>query len=84
MLRDDEPHTSHLISQVLVIDRAYIAMIVGKGGDSITRIRNATESQILIQKPGMISPLTGPDEETVVVSRGWDGICFGASAPLVG
>ena len=54
---------------MLVIDRAYIAMIVGKGGDSITRIRNATETQVLIQKPGMISPLTGPDEESGVVSR---------------
>ena len=57
-----------------MIDRAYIAMIVGKGGDSITRIRNATETQILIQKPGMISPLAGPDEETVVVSTEHAGL----------
>ena len=55
------------LSQVLAIDRAYMAMIVGKGGESVTRIRTATEAQIMIQKPGMISPLTGPDEETVVV-----------------
>ncbi|GAX79426.1 hypothetical protein CEUSTIGMA_g6867.t1 [Chlamydomonas eustigma] len=59
---------------VMVIDRQYMAMIVGKRGECVTRMREATGCTILIQKSGHISPLAGPDEETIKVDGPYESV----------
>lgn len=52
---------------VLMVDKIFMASIVGKGGENIRGIREASAVTVMIPNKGMGSPLEGPEEETVVV-----------------
>ncbi len=51
-----------------------MAMIVGKGGESVQKIRSTSAANVMIQKQGFCSPLAGPDEETVVINGPYEGV----------
>ena len=55
------------VELVLLVDRVYMGIIVGKGGENVNRIRQQSGCTVQIQPKGHGSVLEGPDEETIVV-----------------
>jgi hypothetical protein len=62
------PEHAHVI---LLIDRIFVGTIVGKGGENITRVRQACPGvTVTLKAKGQGNALEGPDEETFIVGGG--------------
>uniref|UniRef100_A0A7R9UZN0 K Homology domain-containing protein n=1 Tax=Chlamydomonas euryale TaxID=1486919 RepID=A0A7R9UZN0_9CHLO len=63
---------------VLLIDRAFIGIIVGKGGEHIKKIRETSGAQVSLKSKGQGSPLEGPHEETFIIEGPYMGVRIAA------
>ncbi|KAG1675899.1 hypothetical protein FOA52_001556 [Chlamydomonas sp. UWO 241] len=66
------PEHAHV---TLLIDRIFVGTIVGKGGENITRVRQACPGvTVTLKAKGQGNALEGPDEETFIIEGQYQGV----------
>eukprot|EP00798_Chlamydomonas_sp_ICE-L_P015543 gene15543-21635_t len=71
---EGEPSMPDEVELKLLIDSAFIGIILGKGGESVTRIRSTAGCAVTIVNQNLRSPLARPEEDMIKMTGSFDAV----------